>query len=285
VADYAGIEKAIAAFLARNATQSAIAGAVLGVAGPIEHERSLIINSGWTIDAAALRAQFGFAHARLLNDFEAVAYALPHLAAADVRRIGGGQAIVGAPMVVLGPGTGLGVAALISHAGSTVAIATEGGHADLPGTSAHEDAVIAHLRERFGHVSAERALSGPGLENLYQAIASLDGVNVDAHTAAQIARAGLDGSSPVCRAALDMFCAMLGTVAGNLALTYGAHGGVFIAGGIAPRMVDFLERSAFRARFAAKGRFRRYLEAIPTSIIVSPDAGFLGLKAIAERSG
>ena len=187
-------------------------------------------------------------------------------------------------MAVIGPGTGLGMAGLVRHGGSTTVIATEGGHATLPGLTPREDAVITHLRRWFGHVSAERALSGPGLENLHSAIAAIDDVAVPRRTAAEITRHALERSCPVCVAAVDMFCAMLGTVAGNLALMFRARGGVYISGGIAPRLVNHMMQSEFHARFVAKGRFREYLESIPIAVIVNPDAAFLGLKALAEAA-
>src|SRR6266700_1300622 len=158
------------------------------------------------------------------------------------------------------------------------------GHADVPGSSEREDRVIQHLRARFGHVSCERAVSGPGLENLYGTIAAIDGQKLPQRDAAAITQAGLEGSCATCRAALDMVCALLGAVTGNIALTYGARGGVFIAGGIAPRILAYLERSEFRARFEDKGRMRPYLAAIPTSVIVHPDATFVGLQALAVQS-
>jgi glucokinase len=160
-------------------------------------------------------------------------------------------------------------------------VPTEGGHATLPGATPREDAVIEHLRHKFGHVSAERALSGPGLENLHSAIAAIDGIGVSSKTAAEIVRQALDRSCPVSVAAVDMFCAMLGTVAGDLALMFRARSGVYIAGGIAPRIVDLLAQSEFRARFIAKGRYRPYLESVPTAVIVNSDAAFLGLKSLA----
>src|SRR5262249_20060967 len=153
---------------------------------------------------------------------------------------------------------------VVRGGGCTTIIPTEGGHATLPGATSREDAVIAHLRDKFGHVSAERALSGPGLENLYSAIAAIDGLAVSSRTAAEITGQALDRSCPVSVAAVDMFCAMLGTVAGDLALMFRARGGVYIAGGIAPRVVDLLTRSDFHARFTAKGRFQPYLERVPT---------------------
>jgi glucokinase len=275
--------EAIAAFLRPHLAGGEIGAAVLGAAGTVENNHCQVTNSGWTLDGGALETAFGFKAVRLLNDFEALAWSLQHLQAADLYPIGGGRAVAGAPMLVIGPGTGFGAACLVSRDGSAVAIAAEAGHATLPGTSPRDDAVIDHLRGQFGHVSVERALSGPGLENLYAALAAVDRVSVPRRDATAITRAALDGSCGVSRAALDMFCAMLGTVAGNLALTFCARGGVFIAGGIVPRFVDDVARSKFRERFEAKGRYRPYLEGIPTNIILRPDATFIGLQAFFEK--
>jgi glucokinase len=279
VADHPRFTDAVQTFLRRQSGIMPVTGAVLAVAGPVKAGRAILTNCPWVIDADELRRTFGFSRLRVLNDFEATAFALPHLTEADLHPLGGGKAVPGAPMAVLGPGTGLGVACFIPP--NTV-IPTEGGHATLPGASPREDAVIEHLRRQFGHVSIERAISGMGLENLCRAIAAIDGHDVPDHCAADITRNALDGTCPASAAALDMFCAMLGTVAGNAALTFGAQGGVYIAGGIAPRIVQHLERSEFRARFEAKGRFRNYLEAIPVHLIMHPNAPFLGLKALAQ---
>ena len=248
-----------------------------------EANRARMTNRGWVIDGAELSAQFRLRGARILNDFEATAWSLPRLEPEDLYHIGGGTAVPEAPLAVLGPGSGLGVACYVPSAEGGTVLASEGGHASLPGYSQREDRVIQHLRQRFGHVSCERAISGPGLENLYAAIAAIDGQEVPQRDAPAITRTGLDGSCATSRAALDMFCAFLGTAAGDIALTYGARGGVFIAGGIVPRMLAFLQRSEFRARFEAKGRMRAYLELIPTSAIVHPDATFVGLQALAMQ--
>jgi glucokinase len=273
---------AIRGFLGNRGDRSRIGAAVLGVAGPVEAGRCLITNSHWVADSGELRAKLGFASVALINDFEAIAWAVPHLGAHDVKALAGGRAQPEAPMVVIGPGTGLGMAGIVCRGLDMTVIATEGGHATLPGTTPREDAVIAYLRRRFGHASAERAVSGPGLENLYAAISAIDNVAVASRTAAEITRHALDDSCATCRAAVDMFCAMLGTVAGNVALTFRARGGVYLAGGIAPRLADYLAQSEFRARFEAKGRFREYVESIPTTIIMNPDAAFLGLKSLAK---
>jgi len=258
--------------------------ALLAVAGPVDNDRCVLINSAWTIDAPELCAAFSFARVHILNDFEATALSLPLLTAADLYPVGGGEAVLGAPMAVLGPGTGLGVACFVPSSQSSIVIASEGGHATMAATSDREDAIIDYLRRQFSHVSAERVVSGSGLENLYRAVIAIDGIEAPKRNAAEITNAALDGTCPIARAALDLFCAMLGTFAGNVALMFGARGGLFIAGGIAPRLTEYIARSEFRARFEHKGRFRQYLASIPSSIIVHPAATFMGLRSIAERA-
>lgn len=284
VAEFARFTDALDAFLERHCRHVPVPAALLAVAGPVAEDRCVLTNCPWTIDAPELRAGFGFAKVHMLNDFEATARSLPQLTAADLYPLGGGAAVPGEPMAVLGPGTGLGVACLVPAAPNSVVIASEGGHATMAATSPREDAVIDHLRRELGHVSAERVVSGLGLENLYRAVVALDGVDAPQRNAAEITKAAFDGNCPVARTALELFCAMLGTIAGNAALMFGARGGVFIAGGIAPRLTDFMARSEFRARFESKGRLRTYLASIPTSVIVHPAATFLGLRSIAKRA-
>lgn len=279
VADHPTPADAIRAFLSREQAAPATVDAVLAVAGPVDNGRCALTNSTWVVDVAELRAIFGFVSARLLNDFEALAWALPALAIDDLHPIGGGAAKPRAPRIVLGPGTGFGVAAYIDGDPPRV-LAGEGGHATLPAADAREAAVIEHLRARFGHVSIERALSGDGLVNLYQALAALESRAVPARDAAQIVQAARARTCPGSRAALEMFCALLGGIAGDLALSFGAQGGVYIGGGIAPRFVDLLAASDFRARFEAKGRFESYVRAIPTWIITHPQPALRGLAAM-----
>jgi glucokinase len=282
VSQHRSMAHAVESYLASQSERDRVGAAVLGVAGPIESGRSFLVNSQWTIDAAELQAAFGFKPIHLINDFEAIAYALPSLGERDVKLIGG-KPLPGESMAAIGPGTGLGMAGVISHDGRMTVVPSEGGHATLPGMTPREDAVIAHMRGRFDHVSAERALSGRGLENLYEAIAAIDGVTVAHKTAAEITQSALDRSCAISMAAVDMFCAMLGTVAGNLALMFRTRGGIYIAGGIVPRIVDLLAQSEFRTRFVAKGRLRSFLEDMPIAVIVNPDPAFLGLKAIASE--
>ncbi len=283
VADFARFDDVVAAFLEVSASPMRATHALIAVAGPVEGTHSALTNCPWLIDAHELRKTFGL-ETKIVNDFEATALSPPCLAAADLYVIGGGQATDGAPMAVLGPGTGLGVACLIPASNRFIVLASEGGHATLAGACDREDRILDHLRQRFGHVSAERALSGDGLENIYQAIAAIEGINTTPCTAAGITRNALNRGSPTAVAALDTFCALLGSFAGSVALTFGARGGVYIAGGIAPRIVDFLARSSeFRRRFEAKGRFQSYLGSVPTNVIVHPAATFVGLKSLVQR--
>lgn len=284
VSDYPTATDAIAAFLARHAPVGSVGAAILGIAGPIVNNRGTLTNSPWTVDAGDLQSAFGFRSVHLLNDFESLAWSLPALGASDLFSLGGQRSAIGAPMLVVGPGTGFGVSCLVVQGGATLAIVTEAGHATLPATSEREARVIGHLRQRFGHVSIERVLSGPGLEHLHEALAVVDGIQTPRRDAASITRAALDGSCDVSRATLEMFCALLGAVCGDLALTFAARGGVYVGGGIVPRFPEYLVGSAFRKRFESKGRFEVYLRDIPTHIIVRPDASFLGLRAFFDRN-
>jgi glucokinase len=283
VADYPDFDRALAVFLDRHRNEPPISSAVLAVAGPIKANRSALINSGWIIDAGRLGQTFNLQNVRVVNDFKAVAWSLPHLEPHDLFAVGGGERAVAAPAVVLGPGTGLGLACLVPRPYDSFVVITEAGHATLPGANAREDAVIAHLRNHFGHVSVERALSGPGLVNLYQSLAAIDHLSAPPRKPSEITDAALRGSCPTSREALDMFCAMLGTVAGNAALTFDARGGIYIGGGIVPRLSEYLARSQFRARFEAKGRFQSYVAAIPSWVIMHPDPAFLGLQRLARQ--
>jgi len=284
VAEFPRFTDVVNAFLDSDGRPLSVHEAVLAAAGPVDEDCCVLTNCSWTIDAHELRAAFGLAKIHICNDFEAAALSLPYLTATDLYRLGGGEPVCGAPMAVLGPGTGLGVACLVSGSHGSMVITSEGGHATMAATSPREDAIIDYLRRQFGHVSAERLVSGAGLENLYRAVVAIEGIDAPTRDAAEITKAALDGVCPIARMALELFCAMLGTIAGNVALMFGARGGVYIAGGIAPRITDFVARSEFRARFEHKGRFRTYLETVPTNIIVHPAATFIGLRSIAHRA-
>ncbi|WP_038951099.1 glucokinase [Bradyrhizobium genomosp. III] len=285
VADFPTVREAIADVLARRSGGAQPQRAVLAVAGPVTNNRCVMTNSPWVIDGNELQPTLGFDSVHVLNDFEVVAWSLPALRPADLIPLGGQDGLPGEPLLVVGPGTGFGVSCLVERHGARLAVVTEAGHATLPAENEREERVIACLRRRLGHVSIERgALSGSGLQNLYEALAEVDGAQVPHRDAAAITKAALEGTCPVSRATLEMFCAILGSVAGNLAVTFGARGGVYVAGGIVPRFPEFLLASAFRARFEAKGRFQDYLRNIPTKLVTKPDASFVGLKMFADSN-
>ncbi|MBD0272248.1 MAG: glucokinase [Acetobacteraceae bacterium] len=278
---FAGVAEAIRSFLDTRRSGRTPRGAVLAVAGPVSDNRVRLTNRGWVVDGAEVARALGIGAVRVVNDFAAVSWSLHRLGAGDLYPLGGeGAGEPGEPMAVLGPGTGLGVGAFLPP---DRALVTEGGHASLAAGCPREAAVIAWLRARFGHVSAERVLSGMGLPNLHAALAAIDGAQAPKRDAASITAAGLSGECALCREALCMFCALLGAVAGDLALLYGARGGVFVAGGIAPRFPRFIAESGFRARFEEKGRFGEWLRPVPAFVVMRPDAPMLGLAALARR--
>lgn len=280
VGEFSGPADAIRAFLARTRPEAAPSVAILALAGPVDGGRGHLINGAWRFDAATLAGELGIPRVILVNDFAVLARGLPELTAADLHRVGGGDAVAEAPRVVLGPGTGLGVAAFVPVGGGIV-LETEGGHATLSAEDGREAEILSVLRDRHGHVSAERVLSGSGLELLYEALRGIDGFGGPAHrTAEAITKRALAGDCRASRAVLDTFCAMLGAFAGNVALMIGARGGVYVAGGIVPRFPEFLARSEFRPRFEAKGRFRQWLSAIPAYVVTRPNPAFAGLLAM-----
>ena len=233
-------------------------------------------NRDWTFSISDLQRRLGLGRLLVINDYAALAHALGGLHPDEVRRVGGGEAVAHAPLALLGPGTGLGVSGLLVAPGGRVPIVGEGGHVSLSAGDEREDRVVAILRRRFGHASAERALSGPGLVNLYAASCELGERPAEPLEPAEISARARLGGDACCRQAVELFFGFLGSVAGDLALTLGARGGVYIAGGIVAQLGDMIAGSTFRERFEAKGRYRPYLERIPTSVIV--DASGLALR-------
>jgi glucokinase len=272
VRDFAEPSDAIDAYLdERKVTE-----AVIAVATAIERDEVRFTNSHWAFSIQALRQRHGLEQLAVINDFVAQALAMPHLAAHEVEQMGGGAGSPMRPIGVLGPGTGLGVSALIPHRNGWTALPTEGGHASFAPADAREQAVLDQLRRRFGHVSNERLLSGQGLLNLAQALAAVDDRICPATSPEGVSEAAREGQCPSCSEALAMFSAALGSVAGSLALIYGAQGGVFVAGGICLRLGPLFDRGAFRRRFEDKGRMRHYVEPIPTWLVVRRDTGLIG---------
>ena len=262
--------------------------AAFAVATAVAGDRIAFTNSHWAFSRVEVQAALGLDGLVMLNDFEALALSLPCLGPAQLRAHAGATALaVGAPgagmLAVVGPGTGLGVGAVVSTRQGWVALPGEGGHATLAASDDLESALLACVRQRYAHVSAERLLSGIGLPLLHQALGQVQGAMPEALTAAQIVEQGQSGGDVLCGQTLDLFCALLGGFAGNVALTLGARGGLYIGGGIVPRFADRFFASAFRERFEAKGRFRDYLAAIPTALITDTLAALSGAALAIEQ--
>jgi glucokinase len=278
-ADYPGIGEAIEAYLGDRGGLPRPRRGAIAIASPVAGDEVRMTNHPWAFSISGLRERLGFARLAVINDFTAQALALPHLKDGDRTTVGGGKAEAGSPIGVLGPGSGLGVSGLIPAGKKWIPLTGEGGHSTMCPYTDREGAVLGAMRRHFDHVSAERVMSGPGLVNLYNALCEVDGVPAQQFTAAQISDEATAKGDSRCGEATEMFCAMLGTVAGNLALTLGARGGIYIAGGIVPRLGERFVASQFRERFEAKGRFREYLAAIPTHVVTHNLPAFLGCAA------
>ncbi len=291
VASHSGPAAAAQAYLAMLSAQLGAAyapprAAALAVATAVGADVVALTNSGWSFSRQALRDGLALDELLVLNDFEALALSLPRLGAGQLRPIG--EQRLGAPssaMAVIGPGTGLGVAGILPTAHGWVAIPGEGGHASVAPIDAFESQLLAAARCEFPHVSAERLLSGIGLPVLHRAVAQVLGVQTAALATEDIVGLGLAQSDAVCDRTLDAFCALLGSFAGSVALVLGARGGMFIGGGIVPRLGERFFASAFRERFEAKGRFQDYLRAIPTSLITDTLVALTGAGLALEQHG
>ncbi|NML17753.1 glucokinase [Azohydromonas caseinilytica] len=274
---YPDLASAVAAYL--QAVGARPVEAAIAIACAIEGDELRMTNNRWQFSVEATRRRLGLQRLLMLNDWEAMAYAVPAFQPPDLLHLGGGAPVAGAPCALLGPGTGLGVSSLVrSRGGEWVAIAGEGGHVSVAPGNEREADILRVLWTEHAHVSAERLVSGMGLENLYRAIARLDGVAPQPLAAAEVCARALARADAQCEEALLSFCSLLGNVAGNLALTLGARGGVYFGGGILGRIgADYLlERSPLRRSFEAKGRFAPYLQRVPTYLIRAEQPALLG---------
>ena len=253
--------------------------AALAVAAPVLGDAVRMPNLEWRFSQGSLAGDLDLRELVVVNDFAAVAWGLPALTDADLHRVGGGAPVGGTAMATLGPGSGLGVATVAPVGDRWAVVEGEGGNISFSGFTPEQQSISDHIRTQNGHCSAENLLSGPGLVNIYMALAGLRGRTVTRPSPAQVSQAAADGEA-LAGEARGMFFEVLGSVAGNLALTVGARGGVFIAGGIVPRLLEPMEESHFRECFEAKGRYRYYLEAIPTYVITEPYPAFRGLRRL-----
>jgi len=252
--------------------------AAIAIANPIDGDRIKMTNHDWDFSIEETRKILSLDSLIFKNDFEALALSIPHLEREECHQIGSGKIKENAPIGILGPGTGLGVAGLVFTGEKWIALPGEGGHISLSPTSKRECQILETCWKEFEHVSAERLISGSGLQRLYRVICELD--QVDAKTDLKprdISQHAINQTDKQCSEALDVFCALLGVVAGNLALTLGAKGGIYIGGGIIPKLESYFENSSFRERFESKGRFKDYLKDIPVFVIKSEHPALVGI--------
>lgn len=273
---------AVQAYLAMPAVAAAgrVRHAAVAIANPVDGDQVRMTNHHWQFSIEALRLELGFETLLVVNDFYALARSLPHLRDGDKVQVGGGTPRAGAPLGLLGAGTGLGVSGLVPFGASWTALSSEGGHVTFSPANELELAILQYAWREFEHVSAERFLSGSGVELIHRALSDVLGQPAANLSAPEISRRALAGECPLSNQVLDVFCGMLGTVAGNLAVTLGSQGGVYIGGGIVPRLGERFASSPFRGRFEQKGRFQSYLAAVPTYVITADYPAFLGVSAI-----
>lgn len=283
VKDFQNISDAFRHFM-RNRDIGEGTRACIAFAGPIDGDQVRLTNGDWSFSVKQTKADLALDRLLLINDFKAQAAALPHITDDQLIFLGGRMPVDGRPKLIIGPGTGLGVAAVVPNRDGNFIIESEGGHIGLSPFSKREIAVHRVLLEQFGRVSAERVLSGSGLRNLHMALLKIDGQEPDRKTESEIISGASDGTSAICVEALDLFFAYLGDVAGDLALAFGSLGGVYIAGGIAPRIYEALAKSEFRARFESKGRLAHMVRDIPTYLVMSEHAGLIGASACLSDS-
>jgi glucokinase len=254
-----------------------VVNACIAIANPILGDVVEMTNNEWRFSIEKTRQTLGLEKLLMLNDWEAMAMAAPAFGTNDLEQIGKGSPVENAPKGMIGPGTGLGVSYLVrSRHGDWVPIAGEGGHVSLSPSCEREADILRTLWQMFPHVSAERVISGMGLENLYQAICMLNATAAEPLNAIQVSQRGMTATDPASEEALDQLCRFLGNTAGNLALTLGARGGIYIGGGVIGQLGEYFAQSGFRAAFEAKGRFQKYMMEIPTYVIRKEQPALIG---------
>jgi len=275
-ADFPGVVEAASTYLdGRTATRG-----VFAVATPVEGDWVKLTNSPWGFSIEETRRTLGLERLEVINDFVAQALAVPELRPDERIALGGGPPAEGRPIAVLGAGTGLGIAALLPAANGWRPVASEAGHVSFASHDEVEAAVLARLWQRFGHVSNERVLAGPGLVNLARALAEMEGERLPELEPKDVVARARARTCRFCAQAVHRYPRLLGAVAGDLALTFLARGGVFVAGGVALAMGDLFDPGRFREGFVAKGRFEDYLEPIPAWLVTRTDTGLLGAAAL-----
>jgi glucokinase len=280
--DYPSLESVVRIYLDEQSLS--VEQACIAIACPIDGDQVSMTNHSWAFSIKKMQKNLDLKQLTIINDFTAISMAIPVLGPDHKVQLGGGIAQPNKPISVCGAGTGLGVAHLVQSGDRWLSLAGEGGHVDMASCTEQEDALIQQLRHELGHVSAERLLSGPGLVNIYKGLVISDHRVPERLTPKQVSDRALSGECHDCHRALSLFCVLMGRFAGNLALNLGTFGGVYIAGGLVPRFLEFFKASGFRLAFADKGRFKEHLEAIPVYVITHSQPGLLGAGAYLRQS-
>lgn len=278
-ADYPRFQDAARAYLARHGA-AGVRHAVIAIANPVAGDHVKMTNHCWEFSLQAARAELGLETLLAVNDFAALAMALPQLPASDLVQVGGAAPAPDGAIGLVGAGTGLGVAGLLPAQGRWTVLQSEGGHVAFSPADRREQEILAYCWQRWDHVSAERLVSGPGLALIHEALGAAAGARPAPLEPAAIVERALVGADPLCVDTLDTFCGMLGTVAANLAVTLCARGGIYIGGGVVPRLGEWFARSSFRARFENKGRFSDFAARIPCFVIHAPYPALGGAAAM-----
>jgi glucokinase len=282
-ADFPDFHAAITAYLSGlsgGVSHRDIKHAAVAIANPVAGDEVRMTNYHWQFSIEQMRERLHFDNLVVVNDFTALAMALPGLSSQQRRQVGGGAALPRSVMGLIGAGTGLGVSGLIPSGEGWIALGTEGGHTSFSPHDEREVAILQYAWRSFRHVSFERLLSGPGIELMHCALTDRAGLPVGELDAPEITRRALDGSDALCKETIDVFCAILGTAAANLAVSQGAFGGIYIGGGIVPRLGLYFDQSPFRQRFEDKGRFSDYMSGIPSFVITATNGTLLGASVI-----
>ena len=281
-ANYRTLVDAVLAYL-EGVSQPMPETASLAIATPVSKDRIVMTNHVWDLSVEETRKTLGLKSLKVLNDYTALALALPYLGEDDYHKVGGGTAVEKQTMAVLGPGTGLGVSGAICAGDYWLPLESEGGHVSYGPLNHRETEVIDVIRKHRDFVSAESLVSGPGLVLLYESIAKCDGVEHELLSPEQITEKALTGADASAAEAVAMMSGILGSIAGNLALTLGARGGVFVGGGIVPKLGSYFDGSPFRTRFESKGRFSKYLSEVPTNVIISKYPALTGAAVAVQQ--
>lgn len=273
------LEEIVLDFINKQDLNGRTINACLAIACPVDNDLIAMTNLPWQFSKSELKQKLGLNKLVMINDYTAIAHAIPHLTDVQKVQVGKGIANAGKPVSICGPGTGLGVGHLVQDNGNWHSISCEGGHVDFAPIDEQETEIFRYLLTKYSHVSYEQLLSGLGLEQIFEALVHINEHGLPQLEAKDITSKALNGECKVCEESLAQFCRTLGSFAGNLALTLGSFGGVYIAGGIVPRFIEYFNKSDFRKRFEEKGRLTGLNQNIATYVITESQPGILGASA------